>query len=243
MALYDTTTAIPKHHEAAKRLIASSPTIRDDTCYTPDLRPGMMLSCGTGGGEEYYTTSGVIVSDLRGEKWLTVATNGFPIGREIVYHPSADYMSVGVVQKVFCATDISLVKLHSNIKYSSQTFGSDLHPPQQIKSLKKPNGLRVGDILSMENPFSGYCEGSVVDAVWMSIPEDEGEEALPWVIITSFYLGNGLEEPLEGSCGSPVLTKDGEVVGFFRFLAENGKGYCVSAEVLIDIGMSLSEIN
>ena len=52
-----------------------------------------------------------------------------------------------------------------------------------------------------------------------------------------------MEEPLEASCGSPVLTPNGEVVGFSRYLAENGKGYCVSGETLIDVGMSLTEIS
>jgi len=68
----------------------------------------------------------------------------------------------------------------------------------------------------MENAFSGCCEGIFLDAIWKAIPDDEEREH-PWVVIPIFYLGNGGAEPLDGSCGSPVLTEDGEVVGLFRF--------------------------
>lgn len=57
----------------------------------------------------------------------------------------------------------------------------------------------------MENAFSGCCEGIFLDAIWKAIPDDEEREH-PWVVIPSFYLGNGGAEPLDGSCGSPVLT-------------------------------------
>ena len=38
-------------------------------------------------------------------------------------------------------------------------------------------------------------------------------------------MGNGLEKPLEGSRGSPVLTKGGEVVGLFRFVTSKGTNF------------------
>lgn len=75
-----------------------------------------MLNCGTGGGEEYFTSSGVVVRDRKGERWLTVSSHGFPLGREIVYHPSAGNTSVGAVQKTFGGTDILLGRLHNTIK-------------------------------------------------------------------------------------------------------------------------------
>lgn len=62
------------------------------------------------------------------------------------------------------------------------------------------------------------------------------------VVISNFYLGNGGEEPLDGSCGGPVFTETGEVVSLFRFMTNNGKAYCVSAEVLMETGYKLSSI-
>lgn len=47
-------------------------------------------------------------------------------------------------------------------------------------------GLRLGDRLNIMNSFSGYSEGVFVDAIWKSIPEDNGRKALPCVIIASF---------------------------------------------------------
>lgn len=55
---------------------------------------------------------------------------------------------------------------------------------------------------------------------------------MPWIIISGFYLGNGGEKPLDESCGSSLLTKDGKVVGLFLLLTQSEKAYCVAAETL-----------
>lgn len=52
--------------------------------------------------------------------------------------------------------------------------------------------------------------------------------------------GNGGEEPLDGSCGSPELAEDGEAAGLFRFMTNSGKAYCVSVEMLMEKGPKLS---
>lgn len=243
LALYDYTSAIPAYYEAAKRLVSPTPTVRDDTNYAPNLRPGVMLSCGAQGGEELFTSSGVLLKDPNDKKWLTVASHGFPLGNERVHHPNANSPAIADVEKIFEDTDISLARLHDGVYYSSQTFSSELSPAVDIKCLRKPTDLKIGDVLTMNNAFSGYCEGVFTSVVWRSIPENEERGELPWVTISSFYLGNGGEEPLDGSCGSPVLTEEGEVVGLFRFLTTSGNAYCASVEVLMEIGMTISGIN
>lgn len=242
LAVYNKTSAIPEHQEVARRLIAPSATVRDDTCYIPDLRPGVMLSCGWNGGEELYTSSGIIVENSIGEKWLTVASHGFPLGNQTVYHPAANGPIIGTVEKLFEDTDIALAKLRMGIHYVAQTFGSDLKPSIEMKSLRKSAGLLIGDTLTMENSFSGLCEGIFMASIWKSIPADENPHKLPWVVISNFYLGNGGEESIDGSCGSPVVTEIGEVIGLFRFMTNNGKAYCVSVEVLMETGHKLSSI-
>lgn len=144
--------------------------------------------------------------------------------------------------EVFEDTDISLAKLRMGIRYAAQTFGSDLKPSIEMKSLRKPAGLLIGDTLTMENSFSGLCGGVFMASIWKSIPAGENPHKLPWVVIPNLYLGNGGEEPLDGSCGSPVVTQIGEVVGLFRFMTNNGKAYCVSVEVLMETGHKLSSI-
>lgn len=79
-------------------------------------------------------------------------------------------------------------------------------------------------------------------SIWKYIPADGNHHQLPWVVISSFYLGNVMEEPLDGSCGSPVFTETGEVVGLFQFMTNNCKAYCISTEVLIETGYKLSSI-
>lgn len=86
------------------------------------------------------------------------------------------------------------------------------------------------------------CEGIFMASIWKSIPADENPYKLPWVVISNFYLGNGGEESLDGSCGSPVVTEIGEVIGLFRIMTNNGKAYCVSIEVLMETGHKLSSI-
>lgn len=92
--------------------------MRDDTCCFPNLRPGVMLSCGYNGGVELCTSSGIIVENSAGDKWLTVASHGFPLGNETVYHPGANDLVVGTIEKIFEDTDISLAKLRMRIRYS-----------------------------------------------------------------------------------------------------------------------------
>lgn len=248
LAIYNKTSAIPEHREAARRLIKpSTTTVRDDTCYFPNLRPGVMLSCGCKGGEEELcTSSGIIVENRAGDKSLTVASNGFPLGNETVYHPgAAKGLVVGIIEKILKDTDMSLAKLRMGIRYSAQTFGSDLKPSVEMKSMRKSAGLLIGENLTMENSVSGLCEGIFTASIWKCIPAaDENLHQLPWVVISNFYLRNGGgEETLDGrSCGSPVFTETGEVVGLFRLMTNKGKAYCVSAEVLIETGYKLSSI-
>lgn len=46
---------------------------------------------------------------------------------------------------------------------------------------------------------------------------------------------------MEGRCGSPVLTDDGDVVGLFRLMTNSGKAYYVSAEVLDGDGIEVKQ--
>lgn len=71
----------------------------------------------------------------------------------------ANDLVVGTVESIFEDTDISLAKLRLGIRYAAQTFGSDLKPSIEMKSMRKSAGLLIGDNLTLENSFSGLCEG------------------------------------------------------------------------------------
>ncbi|MCJ1365136.1 hypothetical protein MMC16_004256 [Acarospora aff. strigata] len=125
LTLYDYSSAIPETAEAVNQLISPPATIRDDTCHTPNLHPGVVLSSGGKPSEELLTCSGIIIEGRNGERWLTIATQGFPPRKEEIYHPTSKHAPIGTVEKTFAETDISLAELHSGIHYASRTSSSE----------------------------------------------------------------------------------------------------------------------
>lgn len=85
----------------------------------------------------------------------------------------------------------------------------------------------------MDNPFLGWLGGLFVGDHFIRLPEDENR----WVKCHWLYLGNDIE-PTNGSCGSPILDKDGFVVSFFRFMTETfrGCGLGIAAGTLLEYG-------
>lgn len=59
-------------------------------------------------------------------------------------------------------TDIAIVKLNKGLRYTNHTFGTAENPGGigmvGISSNYPPRRL-IGDIISMDNPYSGFCEG------------------------------------------------------------------------------------
>ncbi len=155
----------------------------DDANYTdsPDavLRPGIMLSSSQSEGGYSTTTSGVLVTNEKGELFITVATDGFEADG-LVYHPSPKGTLIGNVVKNLPDMGISLVKLKAGLHYINETFSAtgvqregtkineicpDYHPH-----------LKVYDSLTMDNPYTGRSEG-VVLAVGARIKD---LEAVKW---------------------------------------------------------------
>ena len=198
----------------------------DDTLYatTPNalLRPGIMVSSSIrivktdGKTEERFkiTSSGILVVDRHGQLFITVATHGFE-DDGLVYHPTPVKGSViGRIVDRLPGTDISIVKLNSGLRYVNETFGTTDNPSGITASGISPcypPHLRAYDPITMDNPFSGSCQGFVL-GLGGKIPEEGDKDYVlhEWQI---FENGN---EPVDGSCGSPILNSDGEVVGLFH---------------------------
>jgi len=213
----------------------------DDTDYVtaPDalLRPGIMVcssvSTTTDNGQliDMYkkTTSGILVVNKDGETFITVATHGFEADG-LVYHPNPIRGSViGRIVEHLPGTDISVVKLNSGLRYTNHTFGSEMKP-DGIKtsgiSPCYPPHLRRYDFLSMDNPYSGFAEGTVL-AVGFKLAE-EGETDYVHHTWTIFENGS---EPVDGSCGCPILDDQGMVVGLFRFKMGGDQG-CLAVSAM-----------
>ena len=71
-------------------------------------------------------------------------------------------------------TDISIAKLNRELRYINETFGT-VNDPLGIRvtgiSLGSHPHLRIYDVVSMSNPFSGSCNGYVL-ASGATVPED-----------------------------------------------------------------------
>lgn len=209
-----------------------------DGNYSNMLRPGVILSSGIGAdGSELRTTSGVCVESPSGEKFVTCASHGFPLGLEDAYHPSAAGSKIGTVVRQFWDTDISLLRLAEGIQYSREPFSASDYDAVPLTSINKPLTLCIGDYMYMNTPFNGHCEGCFVGTKTARIPSNEPGIPHRYIFSTFAYLGNGSERPLDGCCGGVVWTEQGEAIGQFRFLSkERSLAYITSFEHLIQLG-------
>lgn len=224
----------------------------DDSDYAaaPDalLRPGIMVTSSTwtvsenGVPHNMYrqTTSGLLVVNGHGEPFITVATHGFePDG--LIYHPNPLTGSViaNIVHNL-PGTDISVAKLNTGLRYVNQTFGTeDNSEGIDITGISPgyPPHLRRYDFISMNNPFVGHSEGTVI-AVGLKLAT-EGESK--FIRHTWNFFENGME-PLDRCCGCPILDQRGSIVGLFRFKITGEEGcLAISATELRQFGYEICD--
>jgi hypothetical protein len=213
----------------------------DDSNYvtTPNalLRPGIMVTSSlrtiTENGKvmDVYkkTTSGILVVNKDGHLFITVATHGFEADG-LVYHPNPVTGSViGRIVEHLPGTDTSVMKLNTGLRYVNHTFASEANPDCIETSGVSPGyppHLRRYDFITMDNPYSGFSEGSVL-ATGYKISDGGDTKYIPH----SWYVFENGSEPVDGSCGCPILDEQGRVVGLFRFKVE-GTNMCVAVSAV-----------
>jgi hypothetical protein len=89
----------PRGREAAQRTKQPLDQIHDDSYYGLTLRPGIMISCEAYEDNETLSTAGIPVRSPDGERFITVASHGFPLGLETVYHPNRKGSRIGELKK------------------------------------------------------------------------------------------------------------------------------------------------
>ena len=139
VASYDTTSAIPSHDEAAKKLVAPTE-----------------LSSGVYGSSELFSL-GVAADDQNGDKWFTVASNSFSSETESFHHPNANHAIVSWVNRILGGTGISSARLKSGLNYGNKTFDSDLKSSVLITILKKSAWANYGKYFFNAELVFGYC--------------------------------------------------------------------------------------
>lgn len=243
---------VPEQPEAAFRQQHPA-TIRDESAYDI-LRPGVMVSSDKFLGDgpvpprsELFTTAGVLVKDKHGDEFVTVANHGFPLGEETVFHPSPRGTVIGTVERRLGETDLALVRLRDGVIFENKCFQSTSHPTviEFTQVVESVNELKLGDVLHMDNPFTGHIESVYYGTARRRIPRYENSPEFLWVTQDWGYFGQHADSiPAEGSCGSAVWDNNGKLVCFFRYLTKSGPranfGFGISAMELKNFGLELS---
>lgn len=153
--------------EVASKKVEPKCVIRDLSQYRP-LRPGVALSCGNSIlGQELLTTSGVLVENQNEERFITVASHGFPPSQEHVFHPDDARQPIGQVFERLTDSDLAIVRLSSNCSYVNQTFDcvtedESFLPGTMLTCIRHAMAMPFYEEITMNSPFSGFCTGSTL---------------------------------------------------------------------------------
>ena len=236
-AFYKAAPETPLQEPAALRNKPPKGTEYDDSLYAvaPDalLRPGVMLgsSITIVNGEECFktTTSGVLIVDQQGKLFITVATHGFE-SDGLVYHPNPhNGQIIGQIVGEIPNTDISLARLKTGLRYVNETFGN-FDEPEGMRisgiSAGRPPHLLNYELISMNNPFAGSCDGIIL-GLGIKVPDYGDKDFIKhqWVVFE-----NG-DEPINESCGSPILDSKGNVMGLFRY-KDTKSSFCLAISAM-----------
>ncbi|PYI26357.1 hypothetical protein BP00DRAFT_440065 [Aspergillus indologenus CBS 114.80] len=213
------------------------------------LRPGVMLSSDkhSVNGMELRTTSGVLVEDELGGRYLTVASHGFPNNGR-AFHPTAEGTDIGQLIMEVPYTDVALVKLNGDVQFVNETFETTSLGvlPTRLEEFIPANESQIGTHVFMNNPFTGHSEGTCGPHSRLRIPIDDPHEVpLEWIKARWTYMGQGFtDRPKEGSCGSAVWNADGQVLGFFRYASMSQQfkdwSFVVASDNLIEKGFKIA---
>ncbi|KZF20008.1 hypothetical protein L228DRAFT_270768 [Xylona heveae TC161] len=205
------------------------------------LRPGLMIA-----SADLLSTAGVMVQDIVGSRYVTVASHAFPEGQEIVYHPNSDGRIIDKIVRRFGSSGIALVELSPGISFENETFqSSQREEPIRLSKIGSAVNLRRADFLTMDNPFSGTMDAFYIGTKFHLVLV-EAEDEHRWVKMNWLWprqLDQAL--PVDGSCGSAMFDENGRVICFFRLLVAEGDGFdrgyafAVAATELAGVGYIL----
>lgn len=231
------------HEKAARRKLPTG-RVPDNEVYG-DLRPGVMITSKSIDQDKYdaMTTSGVCLRSPSGAKYITVAKHGFPGGvGDHVLHPTRDGHRIAEVDKIFGETDIALARL-ADVHYSKETFSAVDCPVRPFRKILDSKQTRIGDLIFMDTPFNGRCEGVLIKVDALRITSDEPAHPVDYIIGHFAYFGNGADTLFDGCCGGVIWNSDHDILGQFGFQQEGSDQlcYCPSFDILGYSGYTISD--
>jgi hypothetical protein len=194
------------------------------------------------------TTSGVLVRDRVGNEFMTAAAHGFPgeCGTQVIHPLPVGGRSIGDIIMEVSHTDVALVKLAEAERFSNVTFQNNYIPePVQFQKLISVMDLQRWDIVVLDSPDTGCIEGNFMATSRRRVPiDDHASPEQQWIVTVWLYNGQDSASDLpEGMSGSAIWTRNGDVLGFFRYAPKDGvmKDWCVgiAADELINRGFTL----
>ncbi|KAL8369804.1 hypothetical protein RB595_000241 [Gaeumannomyces hyphopodioides] len=246
----------------AKRLIEPRPDIGviDDTPYE-QLRPGILLQSKVrrdhGHPATYSTTSGVLVENVVGDKFITAASHGIGEDESIFQGlPQGQRRTIGKAVQEIVFTDVALVQLEPGREFVNEVFEHADAPSIELKNLIGENPedkIRVGDMVYMNTPHCGPMEGVIqqtsfrLETRHTTHPTERNLSlvAYEWVWMGQVEpAGEGGPMPPAGVCGSAIWDEAGTVLGFFQYFIESGQyaglSVAASASEVVQAGYRLS---
>lgn len=211
----------------------------DINSYYPTVRPGAAVA----GAKSSVCLGMAVEPSSGGAPLVTASAHGLDgIGSE-VFHPAFEKKVIGQVVQQIPHTDIVLLKLSPGVTLDPQLYKCHdpdeiFPPPSRLSHLisRPERGLRVGTVVFNVNAFNGWCEGTYQGQGKRALPAGVGSSAVWWIDESWAYFECGARGLLDGARGSPVLTGDGGVVGFFQLQTEDGLSIAIGASNLTDEG-------
>ncbi|KAI5289029.1 hypothetical protein KEM54_004530 [Ascosphaera aggregata] len=239
----------------------------DYTTYD-NLQPGVMLSSGRNpievGNENDYETSrtemlsssGIMVTDKKSNRFMTVSSSHFPYGVK-VFHPTMASEYWRCLGEIVCELphlDISLVRLERNEVLNNQPFQNTLIEQMGIGSLKdflNAEEIDMGTPVYINSPATGYKRGTLGPCARIQLDSNNSgsnKRIVRWIRARMIYIGRlqlGGTSNIGGLAGTPVWSKLGHVLGVIRGNKDADVvlkhwTYMIPAEYFTELGYSVT---
>lgn len=236
----------PKGRQASREILPDPQGTVDDTPYET-LRPGVLISSPVSDdhNESLVTTSGVMVQNIAGDRFMTAASHGIGHSQRLFQpQPVGDPREIGEAVVELSFTDISLVQLNHGINFDNTPFDQEgEETPRFTRLLGEATDDQIDMSLEvmLNSPFTGVVPG-LVAAISFRIHPDPPfhptENALRYNLFNWFWAGQntvGTQPRLPDSvCGSAIWDSTGRIVGVFHFYIEQGPWAGFSAAISAD---------